>query len=74
MVQDFKKLAQTVKEKHAPVNVIAINMSKTMTRDLQLRGFPTIRFYKGANQYDDFNQNRNYEGFVKFLAQEGINL
>ena len=74
MVQDFKKLAQLVKAKNAPVNIVAVNMSKTMTKDLEIDGFPTVRFYKGANKYDDCEQRRNLEGFKKFLAAEGITL
>ena len=44
---EVEKLSKFLKDKDAPVNLLVVNMSKTMkwANELGLRGVPTVRMY-----------------------------
>ena len=69
MINDFVKVANDVQD----VNVVAINMSKSDSRALEVDGFPTIRLYKGKIGMKEYDGNkRDYSGFVDFLKRENV--
>ena len=51
MAKDYIKLANKVNTDHAHLNVIAVNMKKTLTteNELNVEDLPTIRLYKDKN-------------------------
>ena len=70
MIEDFVKVA----DNHKEVNVVAINMSKSDARALDVNGYPTIRLNKGKEgglkAFD--GRRRDYNGFEEFLKREGV--
>ena len=66
MVNDFVKVANDAKD----VNVVAVNMSKSDSKALDIKGFPTI-VYRGKKGFKDYDgSKRDYDGFMGFLKKE----
>ena len=76
MAKDFAKLANEVSEKKSGLNLIGVNMSKTMhqLRELKVRELPTIRLYTAPGKYVDYQGRRNYDGFKAFLAANNVTI
>ena len=71
MMADYIKLAKNIKSNDVQLNVVAINMSKTMTdaNEMKIDGYPTIRLYENGDheKFVEFEDHRKYDTFVKFL-------
>ena len=71
MVTDYKELAKEAKKQGVKVDIVSVNMSKT--EGFEVDGYPTIRFYKSAGKFDEFDGNhRDLAGLKKFLKKEGV--
>ena len=70
MAKDFEKLASEVSEKKSGLNLIGVNMSKTMKqlRELKVSQLPTIRLYTAPDKYVEYQGRRNYDAMKAFLA------
>merc|ERR1740117_2030087 len=72
MVADFKKLAQDAKDKNLPLEIVAINMSKTDPEKAGIEGFPTVRLYTKEGEMKEFEAHRNIAQFEQFLKLNGF--
>ena len=54
-------------------------MSKTNgdnVQDLEVYEYPTIRLYKGPGDYEEYDDDhpKDYDGFIKFLTENGVKI
>ena len=80
IVPYVERLNQFIQNKNIPVNLITINMSKTMqfSEELNLTGFPTIRLYKpgksSASDFVQFDKDSGFAAYVQFLKENGVDV
>eukprot|EP00355_Strombidium_rassoulzadegani_P003206 CAMPEP_0168611854 /NCGR_PEP_ID=MMETSP0449_2-20121227/2588_1 /TAXON_ID=1082188 /ORGANISM="Strombidium rassoulzadegani, Strain ras09" /LENGTH=163 /DNA_ID=CAMNT_0008652345 /DNA_START=1 /DNA_END=489 /DNA_ORIENTATION=- len=76
MVHEYTKLSEYVKQHNIPVNVMSINMSKTMkyADQLGINSYPTVRLYKSRAVVREFEEKRNFDNLVEFLKTNGIKM
>ena len=74
MQGDIERLNEYIKEKKIPVNLIVVNMSKTMSqaKALKLNGVPRIKMFQSDGSIDEFNGERDFKEFVQFMKETGI--
>ena len=76
MVDTYNQFAQFVQEKHAKVELLAINMSKARKQasDLGVEYFPTIRLFKTDGKVVDFDQSPSKDSLAQFLKENGVQI
>ena len=76
MAPEVEILGDKVGENKAKVNVIAVNMSKTMKQnwDLEIESFPTIRLYEGPGDFITYDGERTADGFADFLKDHDVKM
>ena len=75
MVQEVEQLAKKATEEDLDVNVVTINMSKSMDQvnALDVHAYPTIRLYKNDGKAIKFPRKpRKMENMLEFLHENGI--
>ena len=74
IVKDVEQLGQFIADKKMPVNLVVINMSKTMdfVDDLKIEGFPSLKLYKTDGTMTEYHKKPVFDNFVKFLKDNGI--
>ena len=76
MVQEVNKLAKKTIDDDIDVNIVTINMSKSMDQinDLGVFAYPTIKLFKNDGKDVRFPRKpRKMENMLEFLKENGIN-
>ena len=74
MVQDYKILADEVKDKILDLEVVAINMSKTDFEAAGIEGVPVIRLYKKDGSMVEMKKKAGLQEFEAFIKENGFGM
>ena len=74
IVKDVEQLHEYILSKKIPVNLILINMSKTMKYidDLKIDGVPAIKLYGNNGTVAEFKHSPTLNNFKTFMQENGI--
>jgi len=70
LVPIWDKLGEKFKD-HESIVIAKMDSTVNEVEEVKIRGFPTIKFFPaGSNESIDYEGERNFEGFEKFLEEK----